>query len=326
MIGLTLCSKPAVKPKIWKVFYMKRLFSLLLCAVMLLGMTACGSTHNANPAETAEHATTPATEPAPTAAPTAPAAVMGEAVLVDHDNAVFSVIRAENSDHAGMQIHVQCVNKSDRALMFAWDMVSVCGYMYDPMWAVEVAAGKTANSVIDLDTYALEQMDIKAVDEITFTLRIYDSENWMEAPMVQEVHTIYPTGLNADTLVLPERIPRDGQTVIAEDENIRFVIENAGAQDSAYTVNVYMENKTDKNLMYSWDLVSVDGIMVDPFWAVSVAAGKRACSEISFRRSDLEENGITDISAIEFRLIVSDYDNWDTPNLLEETYTYNPQQ
>lgn len=303
---------------------MKRLFSLLLCAVMLLGMTACGSSYNAAPTETAGSATTPVTEPVPTAAPTVPAAVMGEMVLVDHDDAAFSVIRAETSEHAGMQIHVQCVNKSGHALMFAWDVVSVCGYMYDPMWAVEVAAGKTANSIIDLDTYALEQMDITAVDEITFTLRIYDSENWMEEPMVQEVHTIYPTGLNADTLVLPERIPREGQVVIADDANIRFVIEDAGMRDSAYTVNVYMENKTGQNLMYSWDLVSVDGIMVDPFWAASVA--KRACSEISFRRSDLEEKGIADISAIEFKLIVSDYDDWDTPNLLEGTYTYSPQQ
>jgi len=224
-----------------------------------------------------------------------------------------------------MQLHVQCVNKTDRTLMFSWDMVSVCGYMYDPMWAVEVAAGKTANSSVDLDTYALEKMGVVSVDEVTFTLRAYDSENWMEAPIVQESYTIYPTGLTAETLVLPQHPDSASQVVIAEDENVRFVIEDVNVEDSTeYILSVYMENKTDRNLMYSWDLVSVNGQMIDPFWATYVAAGKRACSEISFFRSDLEESGIADVSDIEFTLMVSDYDNWEAGPLLEETYTYNP--
>ena len=76
--------------------------------------------------------------------------------------------------------------------------------------------------------------------------------------------------------------------------------------------------------MFSWDQVSVNGKMIDPFWAVSVAAGKRAVSEVSFSRVDLEANGITDVSGIEFKLVVSDYDDWTAPNLTEQVYTYNP--
>jgi len=249
---------------------------------------------------------------------------MHETVIVDNDAAAFTVTKAENSDHLGMQLHVQCVNKSSRALMFSWDMVSVCGYMYDPLWATEVAAGKTANSIIDLDTYALEKMGVASVDEITFTLRISDSENWMEEPIVQQSYTIYPTGLSADTFVLPPHPESSAQTVIAEDENIRFVIEGFKESNTGVALQVYLENKTGRNLMYSWDLVSVNGMMIDPFWAASIAAGKRACAEISFSRANLEANGIGDVSGIEFKLIVSDYDDWEAPNLLEQVYTYNP--
>jgi arsenate reductase-like glutaredoxin family protein len=39
---------------------------------------------------------------------------------------------------------------------------------------------------------------------------------------------------------------------------------------------------------------------------------------------DLEANDITDVSSIEFKLIVSDYDDWEAPNLLEQVYTYHP--
>jgi hypothetical protein len=316
---------------------MKKTFALLLCAATLFAFAACGGSEAPAPTEAAVSVTeAPAETAAPTAAPTEaaptetvpaptePRKLLENAVLFDSDDASFIVTKAEDSDHLGMQLHVQCVNKSSRTLLFSWDMVSVCGYMYDPMWAEEVAAGKTANSIIDLDTYALETMGIESVDEITFTLRISDSANWMDAPVAEEVHTIYPTGLTADTLILPAHPARDAQVVVAEDENIRFVIDDAFDDASSYVLQVYIENNTDRNLMYAWDLVSVNGKMIDPFWAVSVTAGKKACTEITFYRSELEANGITEVSDIEFELIVSDYDDWESPNLMEQVYTYNP--
>jgi len=308
---------------------MKRFLTLLLCAAMLLSFAACGSSEE--PAPTAAIAATqPAATAAPTDAPTeAPAALPDLAPqiiqLVDNDAVSVHITSVKNNEHLGMQLGIQCVNKTDRTLMFSWDMVSVCGFMYDPFWAEEVAPGKTLNSTVDFDTYALEQMGIASVDEISFTLRIFDSENWMEKPLVQEDCTIYPTGLNAETVRFPARPETAGQVVVAEDENARFVIEWADAEDaSEYTVYVYMENKTDRNLMYAWDMVSVNDMMVDPFWATVVAAGKKACSEITFYRSDLADNGIDEVENIEFTLLISDYDDWEGGNMLEETFTYQP--
>ena len=316
---------------------MKKMLTLLLCFAVLLSFAACGGSKDSGTVDATVSATIPATqtqEPtqvptdAPTEAPTQPPvapAVMSETVLVDNDLVTFTVQRAEASDHAAMLLHVQCVNKTDRALLFSWDKVSVCGYMYDPFWVVEVSAGKTANSTIELDTFRLEQMGVDSVDEISFTLRIVDSENFMETPLVQQAFTIYPTGLNAETLQLPQRKPTEGQVVIADDENIRFIIEKADtANASEYVLSVYAENKTDRDLIFSWDMVSVNGYMIDPFWAASVTAGKKLCSEVTFYRSDLESNAIEAVKNIEFTLLVSDYDDWEADYLLKNTYTYNP--
>ena len=304
---------------------MKKIISSLLCAAMVLSLVACGGSDKPAPTDSAPSA---APTQSVTEAPTQPPVTqtgMEKTVLVDDDNVTFAITQVESNTHMGMQLQVQCVNKTDRVLMFSWDMVSVCGFMYDPFWAEEVAAGKTANSTVYLDTYELEQMGVESVDEITFTLRITDSENWMEQPLVEDVCTVYPTGLTAETLQLPDRAPTDGQVVIADNENLRFVIEWADdGSASTYPVYVYMENRTDRNLMFSWDMVSVDGFMVDPFWAVCVSAGKKACSEVTFYRSELERNGIDNVSQIEFTLMVSDYDDWEADYLLEETYTYNP--
>lgn len=313
---------------------MKKVLGLLLCAAILLSLTACGGSDAPAPTDAATAATVPTAEATVpetvpvTEAPTESAVLrvpLENVVLVDTDDVTFTVVKAEHNAHLGMQLHVQCVNKTDRTLMFSWDMVSVCGYMYDPMWATEVAAGKSALSTVDLDTYTLGKMGIDSVDEVTFTLRIYDSENWMDEPFVEDVFTVYPTGLTAETISLLPHAFSDNHVVVADDENIRFVIEGVtGDSASDYEVHVFLENKTDKNLLYAWDLVSVNGNMIDPFWGTSVGAGKRACSTITFLHSALEENGITDVSEVEFLLTVTDYDNWETGTLLEGTFTYNP--
>ena len=310
---------------------MKRLPTLLLSALLLLSMTACGGTDSPAPTDATASATVPAEVTTPTEAevtePSTPENLLGNDImqLVNNEDMAVHIVSIENNAHTGMQLRIQCENKTDRALLFSWDMVSVCGFMYDPFWAEEVAAGKTANSTVYLDTYELEKMGVLSVDEITFTLRAVDAESWMDDILLREEFTIYPTGRNAETLQLPRREETPGQQVIAEDENLRFVIEWADEENpSAYKLHVYLENKTDRNLMYSWDKVSVNGYMIDPFWATSVTAGKKACSEITFYRSDLESNGIENVSDIEFTLLVSDYDNWDVPYLLEETYTYAP--
>lgn len=308
---------------------MKRFLALFLSIAMLLSFTACGSSKEPAPTEAVTPPTT-STQPtvAPTEAPTEPPVVrsaMGETVLIDNEKITFTVVGVKDSEHAGLQLQVRCVNKTDRALLFSWDKVSVCGYMYDPFWVAEVSAGKTANSTIELDTFRLEQMGVDFVDEISFTLKIVDSENFMETPIVQQAFTIYPTGLNAETVQLPQRKPTEGQVVVADNENVRFVIEKADAVNaSEYVLSVYAENKTDRDLIFSWDMVSVNGYMIDPFWAASVTAGKKICSEITFYRSDLDSNAIEDVKNIEFTLLVSNYDDWEADYLLKNTYTYNP--
>lgn len=103
-------------------------------------------------------------------------------------------------------------------------------------------------------------------------------------------------------------------TVTAEDADNIF----------GYTLKVFLENKTEKNLMFTVESVSVNGFMCDPFWATTVAAGKKANEEISFSNKDFEDNGIENVTEVTFTLRVYDSDNILSDNLVEETFTVNP--
>lgn len=308
---------------------MKRLILTALCICLCLSLGACGAAPEATEPPLAP--TAPMAQEstnAPTQAPTeAPGADYGlsDLTVVSNDSCSFTVTGMEYNEHLGLQVHVLCENKSDRPLMFSWLNTSVCGFMYDPLWAEEVAAGKKVNSVIGIDTYALEQMGVESVDEITFTLYVQDSEEFMNEPVVNGQYTIYPTGKTADTALFPEYRHTEGETIIVENEDITFIIQNVDDElADYYTLNCYINNHTDKNLLVSWEDVSVNGFMVEPFWAVSVAAGKQAYSEIIFYRSDLEEQDIEVVQDIEFKLLVSDSDNWEADFLIDEVYTFKP--
>jgi hypothetical protein len=110
-----------------------------------------------------------------------------------------------------------------------------------------------------------------------------------------------------------------------EDDNITVKFTGT-EQDSlwGYTLKIFLENKTDKDLMFSVDDVSVNGFMCDPFWASTVSAGKKANEKVTFSEAAFAENGIEVVDEITFTLHVYDSNDLSADSLLKKTFTVNP--
>ena len=312
---------------------MKRIFAFALALSLVLSLAACGGKpadspatepiRETEPAPVATEAPTEAATEEATEAPTeAPAILVENLELVNNEDLIFTVKGFKDNEHLGLQMHVYCENKTDRPMIFSLDGVSVCGIMYDPFWAEEVAAGKAVNSVISFDTYELAEMGVTSVDEISFRLSVIDSEEWMNEPFAVEHFTVYPTGLTADTVEYPEYQHKNGETII-EDGNLRFIIVKVEDTDGdLYTINCFVENKTDRDLLVSWDNVSVNGMMVDPFWASAISAGKMLYTTVNFYRDDLAAQGIENVTEIEFTLVAYDYNEFGDGPIVQNTVVY----
>ena len=114
--------------------------------------------------------------------------------------------------------------------------------------------------------------------------------------------------------------------VVIDNENITFTVK-AVEYDSmwgTYSLKVFIENKTDKMFMVTWEDTSVNGYMCDPFWASEVAGGKKENTEISWFISTFEENDIDyhNITNIEFCLKVyhMDEETYDTTYYVEDVF------
>lgn len=297
----------------------KKTISFLAAVSIITALTACGSSKEPVKQEPT------VTGAAQTEAPTQSSAPVHfeEIVIVDDENCIFKITAVEEDSIWGYTLKAYLENKTDKELMFSISNASVNGFMCDPFWASTVSAGMKANEEITFPSENLKRNGIETVTDIEFTFRVYDSENWEEEDMVNGIFTIYPLGEDA---VQPfTRQPADDEIVLYDNENCSMIITGFDPENVwGYTVNVYLENKTDQDLMFSIGDAAVNGFMCDPFWAETVAAGKRSNTTVSWMAQDFEENGITEVESLTLPIRVYDSEDWNTADLVNETFTVNP--
>lgn len=152
---------------------------------------------------------------------------------------------------------------------------------------------------------------------------MYDSNDWTEDAVAKETIHIYPYG--EDKAVNFVREAQASDNVIIDNDYVTVIVTGYEEVEIwGYTVNLFLLNKTDKNVMFSVDEASVNGFMSDPFYATSVLAGKCAFSSMAWSDGILEENNITEVETIEFKFRAYDEDNWLGDDFANEIITLNP--
>lgn len=297
----------------------KRILSMLLAVLLLASLAACGGASDAQTDPT----TAPSGSTTQTTVPTSDTPAFAETVLVDTDDITFKITAIEDDSLWGYTLKAYLENNTDKELVFSFANTSVNGFMCAPLWAATVSAGMKANEEIHFSESDFQRNGIKEVTDITFTLHIYDNDNWTADYLVDEEFTIYPLGQEAVTPYV--RTPAAEEIVLFDDENCTMIVTGYDPDNTwGYTVNVYLENKTDKTLMFSLGDAAVNGFMCDPFWAETVAPGKRSHSDISWSAGSFEENGITEVDTLTLPIRVYDADHITTDYLIDDTFTLNP--
>ena len=306
---------------------MKKISLLFLACLLVFSLAACGGSPAASSGTTAAPQDTSAPETgapdttAQTDAPEIP--VFEEVVIVDDESCTFRITGIEEDSLWGYTLKAYLENKTDLDLMFSLSDVSVNGFMCDPLWAATVSAGMKSNEEISFPAQSFTLNGITSVTDITFTLDIYDSSDWTADHLVSDTFTIYPQGEAA--VQTHQRTPVEGELVLFDDGNCAMIVTGFDPDNIwGYTMNVYLENKTDKTLMFSVDDAPVNGFMCDPFWAETVAPGKRSNTAISWLEEEFETNGIANVESLTLPITVYDANDLEANHLIDETFTVNP--
>lgn len=211
----------------------------------------------------------------------------------------------------GNTVGLYLENHTEQTLTMTADDCAVNGVMADPIWVEEVAPGKVAFSEMNwyLDS-TIETLGITDITEVTGTLRAYDSDDWSADDVVNAPFTYTPQG--PDAVSLYTYTPGAQDVILADNDQFQFIVIGFEKDDMNYQyMKVFINNKTDKTLMFSAENVAINGYMCDPYWAMSVAPGKMAMGRFSWSDADLSANGIESIEEVEFALEVYDDDTFE---------------
>lgn len=299
---------------------MKKLIALLLTFALLLALCACGSdekNQDTKPTNAPDSTTGPAEED------TTERFDIGEMIVADTEDCTIKITGLENDDLLGLALKVYIENKTaDSNLVVCIDTASINGIQSDPYFSTDVAAGKKANEEISFFTDQIDAAGVSEYTDIEVTFRAYDPEGLGDDLLKETVH-IYPYG--EDKAVRFEREPQPEDHVIVDNDYLKVIVTGYEYDaDWGYAMNLYLENKSEKNLMLTADEVSVNDYMLDPYYAEDLYAGKSAFSTVAWFGDDLTNNDITEVETIEFLLRVTDHDDWFADELACETILLNP--
>lgn len=303
---------------------MKKFISGVLAILMVVSLTACGGESSSSSTDATKPSSVEDSSTISQEESSNPTEVSFEEItVVDNEQCTIKITEIDKGNIWGYTLKTYLENKSaDKTYMYSVTSAAINGVQTDPLFATEVAAGKKSNSDISFSS-DLKQYGITDFTDIELSFKVYDSNDWMADAVFEGTVHVYPYGEENSSAFVREA--KDTDTVIVDNDSATVIVTDYDPNSIwGYTANLYLVNKTDKELMFSVDEASINGFMSDPFWATSVDGNKVAFSSLSWSSSDLESNGITSVEEIEMKLKIYDANDWSASAVFENTVTLKP--
>lgn len=239
-------------------------------------------------------------------------------VLVDNNECMMKVVAYEE-DSWSFTLKAQCENKSkDKTYTFSITDSTVNGLMEYSSGYAEVPPKKKAN--VSISFYGLKEDGISKASDILLLFSVYDSDDWLADPVAKGQVHVFPYG--EKNKIKYSRVESNNDRILVANEKVKVTIIESQF-DTAIELKVFLENNTEKEVIFSLDDSSVNGYVIDPYWAKSVLPNSMTYSSITWSQRELEENLIFSVEEIEFTLKASDYNDWFAPLIADENIILN---
>lgn len=244
-----------------------------------------------------------------------------EITIVEDENCTFKITGFEMREDGSYAWNAQIENKTDKELMFSMSKVSINGYMCDPYWAYSLAAGVQEDSSVEWYSGDLTRNAISHVEEVKFGLKIYDNADWMAEPLVDDYYTVSCQCGEAD-LSAAETV--EGQTLLDNENGVFIVKEMYADEEMGYSWDIYTENKSEEDLIFSLEDVAVNDFESDPYCYYEITAGSKLNATINWYPESFKEIGIEEVYSVDGRVVVHAEDYWETGNTADEPFAVYP--
>ena len=216
-------------------------------------------------------------------------------------------------------------NKSeDKEYTFDMTVLAINGVEITPAAAFIIPAGKMGLEKCYISASQLKESGITDFSSIFFTMSAFEADNWEAEDVAKQSVHVYPDGEENAVPFVREAEATD--KVIADNDMVTVIVTGVRENDTfeAQDLCFYFVNKTDKEIMFTIEDVSVNGYMMDPFFATTVNPGFSRFADASWFDDELSDHGIDKITEIEFTFVSRDANDWDAEDIINEKVIYNP--
>ena len=305
---------------------MRRLLALLIALALSLSLAGCGGSEESAStgmaeteaaAETAEGKTGAGAAQQPDEAQTG----FEEIIVFDDEKCLVKITGVDPENDWGYTVKVYLENRlTDENLYFEAGLASVNGIEAGLLFAFGLPAGKNTNEeirLLDRKLYMPEVGDFTDI-ELTFAVAPDALSGYVAA---QESVHIYPYGEENAVKYVRAAQPED---IVLVDNDDASIIVTGFEMDSVwgYTVDLYLVNKTDRELYLGCYVHSINGIEADLNGSQFVSGGHVAFPSMIWSASALEEHGIETVEEIEIQYWLDDPDQ--PGSAVNETVTLKP--
>lgn len=296
---------------------MKKILAIILTAILCASLVACGSQSTSNESKNTNSNTNTGNVVEETT-PSQQEQVVSEdkkqgdlpssieeTVIYDKDGVKVTAKEIDHSGFMGPEIKMLFENNSSKDVTIQTRNCVINGYMINTMMSVDVAAGKKANDGLTLMESDLQEAGIGKFIDISFDLAIIDTTSFTT---IDETDLI---SLDTNYTGKYNQKHDDNGTVIYDANNIKVVSKGIEADDVfGQSLNLYIENNSDKAVVIQSDSASVNGFMISTMFSSTVLPSAKIVDDMTFLGSSLEENSITNIENIEVKIIVIDQETF----------------
>ena len=229
-----------------------------------------------------------------------------EAVLLDQDSIRITAKSLDRNSAFGPSLKLLIENNSTSSVTVQARNASVNGYMVETMMSEDVAAGKKVNSSLTFSSSDLKTAGITTIADMQFSFHIFDANSW------ETIIDSRPIDVKTSAAQDYSYTFDDSGVVAYEGNDIRIIAKGLVTDTSLFgpSIVVYIENNRSDAITVQARDVSVNGFMVEAIFSCDIAPGKKCMDTITFLRSDLTENGITDINEADLYFHIFSAETW----------------
>lgn len=212
----------------------------------------------------------------------------------------FSILNLSSS-----KMRVRCTNKLDYSVTFRVTEAYINGYQVGVNWELKTDPSSRMTDTMEFPEGELKAIGIESPQELKLHLVVAETQG-EQKEVFNDVLTFYPAEASSvEEVVYVDRKTTETEMVMIDTPDAAMVILGGDPEAATgYEFNAYIENKTDKTLVFAMNNVKINGKSLDPKWGKTLVGGTRAYTDIGFTDDEFKNAGIKGIDSFTFELTV----------------------